>query len=104
MTQFVPAPTQRIQPAPASVSQGPFPETMLTPPITFKTRSQSTISVQFVYKKDGTGYRHVFTTSASNKGPFFTYTKNDKDKKIVYIMNGKRYESTVWPTAGSEPQ
>ena len=89
---------------PGTTPQVPFSETMLTKPVSFLTTDQTSISVRFVYKKDGTGYRNVFTSSSSNKGPFFTYTKDDKEKKIVYTINGKRYETTVWPEVGSEPQ
>jgi hypothetical protein len=106
MIQPIPSPFAGSQPGPSTVSvpQVPFSETMLTKPLSFVTTDQTSISVRFVYKKDGTGYRNVFTSSSSNKGPFFTYTKDDKEKKIVYTVNGKRYETTVWPEVGSEPQ
>ena len=100
----VPPPPSQIV-APSVPPSAPFRQTMVTPVVTFKRSGDRSISVKYIYKSDGTGYRHVSNQdgSYSEKGPFFTYTAQGQKIFITYTGNAIRTVSEVQPAAGSEP-
>jgi hypothetical protein len=100
----VPPPPSQIV-APSVPPSAPFRQTMVTPVITFTRSGDRSISVKYIYKSDGTGYRHVSNQdgSYSEKGPFFTYTAQGQKIFITYTGNAIRTVSEVQPAAGSEP-